>query len=111
MLAALPFLLLGDWGRSLLILVPFGCMVATSHTLAKSNQFAALLAIGGLSTALARPLHSDPPLPLALTFTMTFISVAASILIGAKVLRFAPSGSGEHLHQRLDNPASEVRSA
>lgn len=108
MLLALPILLLGDWGRSLLIVVPFGCVVATSHSLAKSNQFAALLAIGGLSTALARPFHSDPRLPLALTLTMTVISVASSILIGVKILRLAPSGSSEHLQQGLDNPASEA---
>lgn len=96
MVVALPLLLLGDWGRSLLIVVPFGCVVATYHGLAKSNQFATLLAIGGLSTALARPFHSDPPLPLALTLTMTVISVASSILIGVTILRLAPSGSSEH---------------
>lgn len=108
MVVALPILLLGDWGRSLLIVVPFGCVVATSHSLAKNNQFAALLAIGGLSTALARPFHSDPGLPLALTLTMTVISVASSILIGVKILRLAPSGSSKHFQQGLDDPASEA---
>jgi hypothetical protein len=107
-LAALPILLLGDWGRSLLIAVPFGCVVATKHTLSTSNRFAALLAVGGLSTALARPFHSDPLPPKALTLTMIVISAASSILIGIKVLRLSPSGSSESFQQGLDNPTSEA---
>jgi hypothetical protein len=108
MLAALPFLLLGDWGRALLIVVPFGCAVATSQPLARNAQFAALLAIGGLSTALARPLHSEPLPPHTLTLTMTIISVAASLLIGIKVLQFALSSSGPQLDQGLEDPAPAV---
>ena len=108
MVVALPILLLGDWGRSLLIVVPFGCVVATSHSLAKSNRFAALLAIGGLSTALARPFHSDPQPPIALTLAMTVISVASSILIGIKTFRLHPSASSEPLQQGLENSTSEA---
>jgi hypothetical protein len=108
MLVALPFLLLGDWGRALLIVVPFGCVVATSHPLARNAQFTALVAIGGLSTALARPFHSEPPPPLALTLTMTVISIASSLLIAVKILRFVHSGSSSQLDPVLDNPAPEV---
>jgi hypothetical protein len=108
MLAALPLLLLGDWGRALLIVVPFGCAVATSHPLARNAQFAALLAIGGLATALARPFHSELAPPLALTLTMTVISITSSLLIGVKILRFAPSDSSPQLDPGLDNPAPEV---
>ena len=108
MLVALPFLLLGDWGRALLIVVPFGCAVATSHPLARNGQFATLLAIGGLSTALARPLHSEPLLPHILTLTMTIISLAASLLIGIKILQFALSSSGPQLDQGLEDPSPAV---
>jgi hypothetical protein len=108
MVVTLPVLLLGDWGRSLLIVVPFGCVVATSHTLAKSKRFAALLAIGGLSTALARPFHSDPQPPIALTLTMTVISVASSILIGINALRLYPSASSDPLEQDLESSTSEA---
>lgn len=107
MLAAVPVLLLGDWGRSLLIVVPLACVVATSHRLAKSTAFAGLVALGGLSTALARPFHSAPPPPSVLTLSMIAISVVSSILIGVKILRLRPSGSVESL-QRSDDPTSEV---
>jgi hypothetical protein len=105
---AVPILLLGDWGRSMLIVVPFACIVATSHRLASRNSFAVLLAVGGLSTALARPFHSDPPLPLSFTLTMTAVSVVSSILIGLKILQWAPDGSTEVLKHGVDHPASEA---
>jgi len=105
---AVPILLLGDWGRSMLIVVPFACIVATSHRLASRNSFALLLAVGGLSTALARPFHSDRPLPLAFTLTMTAVSVVSSSLIGLKMLKWAPDGSTEVLRHGVDNPASEA---
>ena len=108
MVVVLPILVLGDWGRSLLIMVPLGCIVATSHSLSQSNRFAGLLAIGGLSTALARPFHSDPQPAVALTLTMTVISVASSVLIGIKLLRLHPSASSEPLQQGLDNSTSEA---
>lgn len=91
MLAASPLLLLGDWGRALLIVVPFGCAAATKHSLARDARFAMLVAIGGLSTALARPFHSDPPPPSLFILSMTVISAVSSLLIGWSILHFAAS--------------------
>lgn len=91
LLTSLPVLLLGDWSRSLIILVPFACIAATAHPLARDRYFIVLLATGGLTTALARPFHSEPPPPQSLTLIMTIISVLSSLLIGVRLLRFAPS--------------------
>lgn len=94
-LVALPLLLLGDWGRALLIAVPFACSVVTADPLARDSQFAALLAIGGLTTALARPFHSELGSPLAFTVTMTVFSCASSLLIGFRFVRFASRSSAK----------------
>lgn len=90
MLFALPILLLGDWGRSLLIIVPFASAVATRHELTRNKQFVALLGIGGLSTALARPFHGEFLIPKALTIAMSITSIVSSVLIGFQILRFRP---------------------
>ncbi len=87
MLAALPVLLLGDFGRTLLIAVPFACIAATSLPLARNTLFASLLAIGGVATALARPFHGDFDVPKALTLAATFISATASVLLLTKIIR------------------------
>jgi len=108
MLVALPFLVLGDWGRSLLIVVPFACAVAAVHPLARNAKFAALFAVGGLSTALARPFHSESLPPPAFMVTMTIISVASSLLIGLRILRFARSASTSQLDLGLESPGHEV---
>jgi hypothetical protein len=97
LLTALPILLLVDWSRLLIIIVPFACIVATAHPLARDRSFVFLLAIGGLSTALARPFHSETPPPLTLTLTMTVISIASALLIAVKTLRFIHSGSSSQL--------------
>jgi hypothetical protein len=86
-LPALPVLLLGDWGRALLIVVPFACAVATSNPLARSTPFTGLLALGGVSTALARPFHSNSPPPQIFMYSMIAISVAASLSIGLILVR------------------------
>lgn len=108
LLTGLPVLLLGDWSRNLIILVPFACIVAAAHPLTRERYFALLLAVGGLSTALARPFHSETPLPHLLMLTMTAISVVSSLLIGIKILRFAPSSSGPQLGRGLEEPAAAV---
>jgi hypothetical protein len=93
-LATLPILLLADWSRSLMVLVPFACIVATSNPLSRDRWFALLLAIGGLATSLARPFHGDPVPPHILTLSMTIISVIASLLIAARLFRFGMPKSG-----------------
>jgi hypothetical protein len=108
MLFAIPFLLLGDWGRTLLITVPLACAVGTSHPLARNRQFTLLLAIGGLSTAVARPFHSETPPPHLLILAMTAISVVSSLLISVMVVRFAHSRRTPELDSGLSGPASEV---
>lgn len=97
MLVASPLLLLGDWGRALLIVVPFACAVATKHSLASNGRFVTLLAIGGLATALARPFHSDSPAPALFTIGVTVISALSSLLIGWSIVRFATSKPGANL--------------
>jgi hypothetical protein len=90
MLFGLPVLLLGDWGRSLLIIVPFASAVATRHEITGNRRFVALIAIGGVSTAMARPFHGGFLIPEALTIAMTITSIASSVLIGFQILRFRP---------------------
>jgi len=109
MLLALPLLLLGDWGRALLIVVPFACTVAVAHPLARDRYFLFLLGLGGLSTALARPLHSTPPPPMALTLAMTVISVAASVLIAVRIVRSLASRSTRHLDPAFENAFARDR--
>jgi len=108
MLLATPLLLLGDWGRSLLIAVPFAAIAAASHPLARDRYFIFLLALGGLSTALARPFHSTPPPPRALTVVMTAISVAASLMIAARILRFSAPQTKSQIDPAMDIPSHEV---
>jgi hypothetical protein len=93
---ALALLLLGDWGRALLIAVPFACAVVTAHPLARNPQFAALVAMGGLSTALARPFHGELAAPHVLTLTMTIVSCASSVIIGFKLLTVVSRSSAKY---------------
>jgi hypothetical protein len=107
-LSTLPVLLLGDWIRSLVVIVPFACVVATAHPLARDRRFALLLAVGGLSTALARPFHSENPAPYLLILMMTILSAASSLAIGVILLRYARSNSAKVLYSELSGSASEV---
>src|SRR5262249_44358942 len=70
LLICLPLLLLGDWSRNLIVLVPFSCIVAATHPLASDRYFIWLIAIGGLTTALARPFHGEP-IPTAFMVSMS----------------------------------------
>jgi hypothetical protein len=88
MLAFTPFLLIGDWDRSFLILVPFACIAATAHTLSEDRAFCALLAAGGVCTALARPLYTVLQAPASFTISMSVLSVGASLAIGVKILMY-----------------------
>jgi hypothetical protein len=108
LLTGLPVLLLGDWGRNLIIMVPFACIVATAHPLARDRRFALLLAVGGLSTALARPFHSEAPPPYLLTLVMTIVSAASSLAIGMILLWYAHSSGARELDSGLGRTAGEV---
>lgn len=81
MLVAVPILFLGDWGRALLLVVPFSLNVAALHPLAKDARFVWLLAIGGASTVLARPLHTPVAPPAIFTASMMGMSIASSALL------------------------------
>ena len=107
MLLAMPLLLLGDWGRALLILVPFACIVATAHPLAREGYFAFFLAVGGLATALARPFHSEPPPPRFLPLALTVISVVSSLLIGIRIYRLVRK-STLHLDPDVRRPSPQI---
>jgi hypothetical protein len=76
-----PILFLGDWGRSLLPVVPFGLNVASAHPSANDTRFVWALATGGAAAALARPIHTPAPAPRAFTLCIAAASVAASLLL------------------------------
>jgi hypothetical protein len=107
-LATLPVLLLGDWSRALMMIVPFTCIVATAHPLARERGFIILLAIGGVSTALARPFHGESSPPAFFPLAMTAVSAVSSIAIVVTVVRFALSTRAKRRISRLREPAPEV---
>ena len=67
-----------------------------------------LLAVGGLSTALARPFHSETPPPYLLTLVMTIVSVASSVAIGMILVRYARSDGRKELDPGLRRTVGEV---
>jgi hypothetical protein len=87
LLLATPLLLTGDWNRSLLLIVPFAGVLATSHALAKDKIFALYLAIGALATTLATPFYAVAP-PRLLTVAMMAVSFLASLLLIWQIGRF-----------------------
>ena len=87
LLISLPVLLPGDWSRNLIVLVPFSSIVAAKHPLARNRYFVGLIAIGGLTTAFARPFHGEP-LPTALMISMTAFSLISSVMIAVKLLQY-----------------------
>jgi len=72
-----PLLLTGDWDRSLMIVVPFACMVAASHQLATDYTFLLLVTSGGLATALARP--AATPIPAGLRIALMTASLLSTL--------------------------------
>ena len=91
MIVAIPVLLLGDWGRAFLLIVPFSCVAATGHRLTKEHRFAMLLAVGGAATALARPVHGGISPPQLFFISMAAVSVAVSVLIAFEIARARPA--------------------
>jgi len=87
LLISLPILLPGDWSRNLIVLVPFSSIVAAKHPLARDRYFVGLIAIGGLTTALARPFHGEP-LPAGLTISMMAFSLISSVMIVIKLVHY-----------------------
>ena len=90
MLLPSPILLLGDWGRAFLLIVPFACVAATSHRLTIEHRFAMLLVAGGIATALARPVHGGIMPPQVFFISMAAVSAAVSVLIALKIARARP---------------------
>lgn len=88
MLIVSPILFLGDWGRSLLLVVPFSLSVAATHPLSEDPRFVWALATGGAAAALARPIHTTAPAPPVFTLGMTATSMAASLLLMFLIARF-----------------------
>jgi hypothetical protein len=107
-LLCLPLLLLGDWSRNLIVLVPFASVLAASHPLARDRYFVGLIAIGGLATALARPFHSDSPNPQLIVVGVTIVSLISSLLIATRIVQFVTSTSGESLDTNAAGSAPEV---
>ena len=103
----LPLLLLGDWSRNLIVLVPFASVVAATHPLARDRYFVWLVAIGGLATALARPFHGDSPIPQLIVVGVTIVSAISSFLIAIRILRFV-TASSESLDANAAGSVPEV---
>ncbi|HEY3136747.1 MAG TPA: hypothetical protein VGL29_12025 [Blastocatellia bacterium] len=102
LLILFPVLLLGDWGRTLLIIAPFVFVIATSHPLARNPHFILLLAIGGLSTALARPFHAETAPPHLLTLVMTATSALSSLALGSTLVRHLFRSALRHKPESLE---------
>jgi len=110
LLLASPMLLLGDWGRTLLIIVPFACAVATRHSLSRDGRFVTLVAVGGLTTALARPFHGEVSPPVLFNLGMAIISVLSSLLIGLSIFRSFASKPSRNLGE-AGMPIGEIASS
>ena len=91
-LLCLPLLLLGDWSRNLIVVVPFASVVASGHPLARDRHFVLLLATGGLSTALARPFHGEPQ-AIAVLLPITAVSVISAGIMLFKLFQCCISTS------------------
>jgi hypothetical protein len=80
-LVAVPVLLVGDWDRSFMLLVPFACLASAPLSFITDVSPCWLLAAGGLATALARPYYTVAAPPRALTVALIAVSAASSGLI------------------------------
>ncbi len=92
-LCVMPVLLLGDWGRSMLVVVPLALAASATHPLTKDNRFALLLAVGGIATALARPFHGDVIPPFLFIIAAQIISAIASAAIALRIGKFFLTGA------------------
>ena len=81
LLVGLPLLLLGDMDRAAIYLVPFAAVAGTALEQFQQTRFCALLAAGGVATALARPLYTEVSTPRALIAAMIGISILCSALL------------------------------
>src|SRR5436853_376706 len=81
-----PLLLLSDIDRVAMCIVPFACMAGATIGAFQEARFCALLACGGLATALARPLYTEVGVPRVFTLTMIAVCLAASTLLLARML-------------------------
>jgi hypothetical protein len=77
MLVAVPYLVLGDLDRALMVVVPFACLAGASLVYLRNPGPCLLVGAGGLATALARPLYSEVPVPRPFILAM----IAASGLV------------------------------
>jgi hypothetical protein len=81
MLVSVPVLLVSDWDRTFMLLVPFACLAGAGSETATGISRCVLVAVGGLATALARPYYTENTPPRALMLGLIVISAVASVLI------------------------------
>ncbi|PYP86061.1 MAG: hypothetical protein DMF61_14600 [Blastocatellia bacterium AA13] len=97
MMTAMPLLLLPDWDRALLLIVPFACVVAAAHPLSRRIRFISVVASGSIATTLARPLYINVAPPRVLIMAMMLASFAASLFVLVMISRFHVRGRIEML--------------
>ncbi|MBI3650462.1 MAG: hypothetical protein HY231_05375 [Acidobacteria bacterium] len=84
-LLGVPLLMLGDWNRSLILLVPFACTASLSHPLTKDSSLSLLMIIGGITTSLNTYAFSVSQPPRIFILMMIGLSIVASVFILAKI--------------------------
>jgi hypothetical protein len=87
LLLGVPLLLMGDWNRSLLLLVPFACNASLLHPLAQKKQFNLFILIGGVATAFNNFAFTRLRPPSLFVLTMIALSMAISFLILITIAR------------------------
>jgi hypothetical protein len=88
MLLAVPVLMISDWDRTFVILVPFFCLAAASSArLVHKLRFSMLLCLGAFATALARPYYVTPP-PVSLRLGIICVSIVATSVMAASIATF-----------------------
>jgi hypothetical protein len=87
MMVAVPVLLMGDWDRAFMLLVPLACLACAASSFAADRYRCILLALGGFATALARPYYTVTAPPRVLMIALIGISAAASGLIAFDVAK------------------------
>lgn len=89
MIIASPLLLIGDWDRSLLIIAPFTCAAVSGRHISKDRQFACLVAVGGMATALANPFFSFGAPDKLIKPILIIVSFMASIALLLRIFSTA----------------------
>lgn len=87
LLISIPVLLIGDWDRTFILIIPFACIAASPLSFTRDSRYCVLIIFGAISTTLARRFNTETVLPQALINIMIVISVLASISILVMIIQ------------------------